>query len=221
MADFTVNLGEKQEWKTALEDYMFENPTDWIAKWLYGGMGSGMWEESMYADILRDWYGGMPSLSGYWAGRPGRGRGAPQGMIPEPAWMSELGLIAERGEDIRGPFQQEEYEAAMLEKYGEHWWMTGPSRMREEREGFYETAPGQATTLRPMGAQMNLTTEQLDQLMYYLAYTKGGQPESRKEYLQTVAYKMPGWIQDYISTSQAVWPTVAPPKATTRPAWQR
>ena len=200
MANFTVNgqsaTGEQQEWKTALEDYMFENPSDWIARWLYGGIDTGMWEESMYADILRDWYGGLPGTSTWWHGKIRQRGRVPEGMMPEPAWMSEMGLIAERGEDIE-----------RITGYG--------------RTPMDEPAPGQATALRPMGAQMNLTTEQLDELMYYMAYTKGGKPESRKEYLQTVAYKMPGWIQDYISESKATWPTVAPPGATTRPAWQR
>ena len=208
MANFTVNglgaTGEQQAWKQALEDYMFENPSDWIARWLYGGIDTGMWEESMYADILREWYGGLPEAfvrkerrtpTDPWGRRL-------QGMIPEPAWMSELDLIAERGEDIRHITGWET---------GEGW----------ERTPIYDTAPGQATALRPMGAQMNLTTEQLDELMYYMAYTKEGKPESGKEYLQTVAYKMPGWIQDYISESRAAWPTVTPPKAVTRPAWQR
>lgn len=204
----TVNMGrsEQREWKEALEDYMFESPTDWIAKWLYGGIDTGMWEESMYADILREWYGELPKMRD-WKGHRGqlglRWRQRLEGVLPEPAWMSELGLIAERGEDIRGP------RIGWDESVGPYG------------EPIYATAPGQAETLRPLGAQANLTTEQLDQLMYYLVYTKGGQPESRKEYLQTVAYKMPGWVQDYISTSQAAWPTVAPPKATTRPAWQR
>lgn len=207
----TVNLGrsEQQEWKTALEDYMFENPTDWIAKWLYGGMDTGMWEESMYGDILREWYGSLPTA----LSRMGRRRYGekPREFIPEPAWMSELGLIAERGEPIMGPQTGWERE--------EGWDFMQPSRRRTPI--YAGEAPGEATALRPLGAQANLTTEQLDELMYYLAYTKAGKPESRKEYLQTVAYKMPGWIQDYISESQAGWPTKAAPRAQVRPAWQR
>lgn len=218
MADLgTVYMGnEHPEWKRALEDYMFENPTDWIARWLYGGMDTGMWEESMYADILREWYGELPDVGRdlgmgltpadyWWRYRTPPGGRQQEQFLPEPAWMSELGLIAERGEDIRGP--------RIGVEEGDYGW--------RRPTPIYATAPGQAEALRPLGAQADLTTEQLDELMYYLAYTKEGRPESRKEYLQTVAYKMPGWIQDYISESRATWPTVTPPRAVTRPAWQR
>ena len=238
MEEYNINPNydpEAKAWESALEDYMVQQPNDWIAKWLYGGVNTGMWEESMYADILRDWYGELPSGSPsdrWW----GRRRGTKYGYIerdesgniikpryhimPEPAWMSELGLISERGEDIRGPFQGEEWEAAMKEKWGADWnWL--PTGNWIPKEDYYLTAPGQAESLRPLGSQVNLTTEQLDQLMYYLTYTKGGKPASRKDYLETVAYKMPGWIQDYMSTSQSMWPTVSPPKARMTAAWQR
>lgn len=204
-------FGEQLEWKRALEDYMIESPNDWIAKWLYGGLETGMWEESMYGDILKEWYGGtkrgwLPRTSPGWytLGREGR-EFSP--MVPEPAWMGEF--VAQRGEDVRGPitgFEREE---------GAPSWWNWPG------EAIHATAPGAATELRPLGAQANLTTEQLDQLLYYLAYTKAGKPESRKGYLETIAYKMLGWIQDYMSTSQSMWPTVAPPKAKIGAAWQR
>jgi len=210
---YSPMTGESLEWKRALEDYMVESPNDWIAKWLYGGIDTGLWEESMYGDILREWYGetkkgwlSRTSPGWYTLGREGR-EFSP--MVPEPAWMSEMGLISERGEDVRGPltgFEKEE---------GAPSWWNWPG------EAIYATAPGQATGIRPLGAQANLTTEQLDQLLYYQAYLKGGKPESKEDYLQTMAYKMPGWIQDYISTSQSRWPTVAPPRARMSPAWQR
>ena len=190
---------EQLQWKIALEEYITETPNDWIAQWLYGGVDLGMWEGTMYEDILKDWYGQSHAY-----GISPHGQLPPRKtMAPEPAWMSEF--VAERGEDIRGPrigFEE-----------GDYGWRGPPP--------IYATAPGQATEIRPLGAQADLTTEQLDQLMYYLAYTKGGKPESRKDYLQTMAYKMPGWVQDYISTSQSMQPTKAPPRAQTRPAWQR
>ena len=37
-----------------------------------------------------------------------------------------------------------------------------------------ETVPGAVTGLRPLGAQENLTADQLEQLMYYYGYLKGG-----------------------------------------------
>jgi len=177
---------EQQAWKEALEDYMFENPSDWIAKWLYGKFTVGMWEGTAYEDIMRDWYAGLSSrqrrLYKSWQERPEEGRRYwdwpfnVTKIAPTPAWMSEKG---------------------------------------------YEIAPGETKELRPLSAQANLTTEQLDQLMYYMAYTKAGKPESEKEYLQTIAYKMPGWVQDYMSTTQGLWPTKAAPKAQYGAAWQR
>jgi len=216
MEKFTINpnkpTAEQQAWQEALEQYMVQVPNDWIAKWLYGGMDAGLWEESMYADILREWYGSSNAYG--CCGRPI----TPEGMLPEPAWMSDY--VSRRGEDIRGPLQWEEWEAAMIEKWGKDWnWL--PSGSQIPKEDYYPTALGQATELRPIGAQANLTTEQLDQLMSYLSYTKAGKPASRKEYLETMAYKTPGWVQDYMSTSQSLWPTVAPPRARMTAAWQR
>ena len=104
-----------------------------------------------------------------------------------------------------------------------------------------ETVPGAVTGLRPLGAQENLTADQLEQLMYYLGYIKGGGyvPEQtyrgytkRKKnplnwggqvepYLEMVAYQLPNWWNDYIGLSKSLMPTKSAPRARISARWQR
>ena len=113
-----------------------------------------------------------------------------------------------------------------------------------------ETVPGAVTGLRPLGAQENLTSDQLEQLMYYYGYVQGGGeealtptdviPESglssrynvqtrpqlikvakAQKWLDLLAYQLPNWWNDYIGLSKSLMPTKSAPTARISARWQR
>ena len=110
-----------------------------------------------------------------------------------------------------------------------------------------ETVPGAVTGLRPLGAQTNLTSDQLEQLMYYYGYVKGGGEEAltstgvpqsglsskpnirtqltkvakAKNWLDLLAYQLPNWWNDYIGLSKSLMPTKSAPTARISARWQR
>lgn len=78
-----------------------------------------------------------------------------------------------------------------------------------------------ASTLRPMGAQAELTPDQLGQMAGYEAYTRAGAPSS---YSEAALLKMAEWERrwaPYIELSRSLFPTKTKLNARWMPALQR
>ena len=184
------------EWITALDEYITQNPNDWIAKWLRGKISP-----------------------------PRRARGSGSNVVEPFDWMRSIIT-----------------QAAPTQRTTTEWQPTGPGILYPwVPVTKTETVPGAVTGLRPLGAQANVTADQLEQLMYYLGYIKGGGyvPEQtyrdyakRKKkplnwggqvepYLEMVAYKLPNWWNDYIGLSKSLMPTKSAPRARISARWQR
>jgi len=185
------------EWITALDEYIIQNPNDWIAKWLQEKISPPR--------------------------RAPRARGPGSNALSLPDWMGSIvSRAAPTTRQVRRLSQTPGYTA---------YYTTYTT----------ETVPGAVTGLRPLGAQENLTADQLEQLMYYLGYIKGGEyvPEQtyrdyakRKKnplnwggqaepYLEMVAYQLPNWWNDYIGLSKSLMPTKSAPTARISARWQR
>ena len=169
------------EWITALDEYITQNPNDWIAKWL------------------------QEKISPPRRARR-RTRGPRSNALSLPDWM---GSIVSR--------------AAPTQKTTTTWepWEQGQLPWGRHRVTKTETVPGAVTGLRPLGAQENLTSDQLEQLMYYLGYIKGGGAGQAEPYLKMVAYQLPNWWNDYIGLSKSLIPTKSAPRARISARWQR
>ena len=180
------------EWITALDEYITQNPNDWIAKWLQNQNRNRFISNALEPF---DWMGSIVSQ-------------APPTQRTTTTW--------------------EPWEPGQL-PWGRH------------RVTKTETVPGAVTGLRPLGAQENLTSDQLEQLMYYYGYLKGGGyvPEQTyrgytkkkknplnwagrvEPYLEMVAYQLPNWWNDYIGLSKSLMPTKSAPTARISARWQR
>jgi len=73
------------------------------------------------------------------------------GALTEPEWMGQAGVTMQ----------------APPTTTTQQGWLTGFKPVTT-------TTPGETTGLRPLGGQMNLTSDQMEQLMYYLAYVQSG-----------------------------------------------
>ena len=191
------------EWITTLDEYITQNPNDWIAKWLRGKISPPR--------------------------RARRTRGPGSNALEPFDWMRS---IVSR--------------AAPTQRTTTEWQPKGPGELGifnpMVRVTKTETVPGAVTGLRPLGAQENLTADQLEQLMYYYGYLKGGGyvPEQTyrshvsnktknplnwagrvEPYLEMVAYQLPNWWNDYIGLSKSLMPTKSAPRARISARWQR
>ena len=200
------------EWITALDEYIIQNPNDWIAKWLQGKISPPR--------------------------RAPRTRGPGSNALEPFDWMRSIIT-----------------QAAPTQRTTTEWQPTGPGILYPwVPVTKTETVPGAVTGLRPLGAQENLTADQLEQLMYYYGYLKGGgyvpeqtykggmTPEfmraigksnvnkyalplnwagQAEPYLKMVAYQLPNWWNDYIGLSKSLMPTKSAPTARVGARWQR
>jgi len=206
------------EWITALDEYITQNPNDWIAKWLQEKISPPRRPRRTIGDFL---------------GGPG------SNALSLPDWMGSL--VSRATPTQKTTMTWEHWEPGQLP------WIRYPVTKTE-------TVPGAVTGLRPLGAQENLTADQLEQLMYYYGYLKGGgyvpertykggmTPEfmraigksnvnkyalplnwagQAEPYLEMVAYQLPNWWNDYIGLSKSLMPTKSAPRARISARWQR
>ena len=192
--------------KGILKDWAESHPNDPVAQWMYPQLGRYRKPIPTAAERAKQRW--------------------PWSASPMPSWIEDVGLVAERGEPVRGEFK-EGMEEELRDKYGDFdflgrgyrgWERSVPE---EELAEAYEYTPGEIQGLRPMGGQLSLTSDQMEQLMYASSWLKGGKPTTAKGWLQTAAYRMPNWWADYLATSEAAMPKVSPPRVKTAPARQR
>jgi len=222
LAQLGAQIGELKELK---KSYFYGN-ADWITRWLIDnnirklsvqmqglnppemlpapGTPSTAYELKSEPGGESIWIGGTPQMMP----APQRVRGTPEERVgyeaptslPIPDWLrgyleSSMGPAGVGGQ-VRGA-------GAASSAYG------GANGGDLRSRGAY--------TMRPLGAQEELSTEKLGQMTGYLGWGKAGAPlEFSEGYLRQME-NLPDWWQEYVKQSQKLFPaTVSMPK----PQWR-
>ena len=95
-----------------------------------------------------------------------------------------------------------------------------PDWMKPYQESSMQYTKGGAEQLRPIGAQADLSTQQLEKMGGYLGWGQAGAPKYfSKEYV-TQLQNLPGWWNELIKQSEELHPVSRKREATRRPASQ-
>ena len=155
-----------------------------------------------------------PESPEYWARvlEEAKGQTTPSGArpsgLPIPDWMNEfiIGETTFAPEKRRG-MSEDVYRA----------------KTRGEETGMPTLSPGGVTGgLRPIGAQAELTTEQLKQLSGFLGWYKGGRPSRYGGgYAGRLGEGWGDWWNEYVKLSESLFPSKYAPNTFWKPAKQR
>ncbi len=145
------------------------------------------------------------------------GSGVTYGATGQPTWTPSAEYIAQAGTPGQARIDTAKKKlASAMEGFGGTYqeknipipdWMVPYLETSINYEAPEGVQQGNAPTLRPMGAQAELTPTQLGQMAGYEAYTRAGAPSNYSEEALTAMSDWEQWWQPYTTLSQSLFPS--------------